>query len=412
MKLAASEAKRDFEALLVQAWNGEASKPELEFRGSQGNRVPVYVSLRKMRSEDAALSMVVADLTERKKREELIAAGKLATSILESAAEAIAVCAEDGKIIHANQALEELCNCNPLFQSFAVALPLQDGDGAANNSISDALSGSTIRSREVSLRRSDGQSISLLLTAAPIQSSSGVLGCVVNLTDITERKLAQDKLRRQADLLRLSHDAIIVWRIDGGIESWNLGAERLYGYSEQEALGRVTHELLKTIRQDPLSEVLRKLHEGGNWEGELHHTTKDGREVIVSSRHQLIVGADGAELLLETNRDITGHKRAENELRVSEARFRAFFETAAAGTAEMDMNGRFLQVNHRFCQITGYRPEELLVMRAWDLTHPEDRVAEQKKLEQFLRGTRRFTQPKSATSAKMAASFGYRFPQP
>ena len=64
--------------------------------------------------------------------------------------------------------------------------------------------------------------------------------------DITERKRAEEALRQQADLMRLSFDAIIVWRLDGGIESWNRGAEQFYGYSEQEALGCVTHKLLKT----------------------------------------------------------------------------------------------------------------------------------------------------------------------
>jgi PAS domain S-box-containing protein len=132
------------------------------------------------------------------------------------------------------------------------------------------------------------------------------------------REKAEEALRRQADLLRLSFDAIIVWRIGGGIESWNRGAEQLYGYSESEALGHVAHELLRTIHPVPWSEIEPRLRESGQWEGELRDFTRDGREVIVSARKQLFLGADGIERVLETNRDITERKRAEQALLRSE----------------------------------------------------------------------------------------------
>jgi PAS domain S-box-containing protein len=132
--------------------------------------------------------------------------------------------------------------------------------------------------------------------------------------DISERKRAEEVLRRQADLLRLSFDAIIVWQLDGSIEGWNVGAERLYGFSESEALGRVTHALLRTVHPMPWPEIEAQLRESGHWDGELRHFTKEGREVYVSARKQLIRGADGIERVLETNRDITERKRAEEEL--------------------------------------------------------------------------------------------------
>ncbi len=78
-----------------------------------------------------AICMVVTDLTERKRNDELIAAGRLSTSILESAAEAIAVCDQAGRIVTANQALERLCGSNPLFQPFDLAIPLKVNDGGA-----------------------------------------------------------------------------------------------------------------------------------------------------------------------------------------------------------------------------------------------------------------------------------------
>ena len=109
--------------------------------------------------------------------------------------------------------------------------------------------------------------------------------------DISQNKRAEEMLRRDADLMRLSFDAIVVWRLDSVIESWNRGAEQLYGYSESEAVGQVTHHLLKTIFPAPWPEIEAKLRKFGQWEGELRHTTKDGRQVIVSARKQLIARA-------------------------------------------------------------------------------------------------------------------------
>ncbi len=133
--------------------------------------------------------------------------------------------------------------------------------------------------------------------------------------NIAERKRADEALRTQANLLKQSFDAIILWQFDGVIETWNAGAEKLYGYSEHEAVGCVTHDLLATIFPKPWAEIRAELIEKGIWEGEMRHHTRDGQEVIVSARKQLIRGADGVARVLETNRDITERKQDEQHLR-------------------------------------------------------------------------------------------------
>jgi PAS domain S-box-containing protein len=103
-----------------------------------------------------------------------------------------------------------------------------------------------------------------------------IAGIVANYRDVTDRKKAEEALRQQAKLLRLSYDAIIVWRLNDGIETWSRGAQELYGYTEVEAAGRVTHELLQTVHPVPWAKIEAKLAEGGSWEGELRHRTKAG----------------------------------------------------------------------------------------------------------------------------------------
>ncbi|HYW85905.1 MAG TPA: PAS domain S-box protein, partial [Spirochaetia bacterium] len=125
---------------------------------------------------------------------------------------------------------------------------------------------------------------------------------------------SQEALRRQAELLKLSFDAIIVWQTNGRIESWNRGAEELYGFAESEATNRLIHELLHTEDVAAKLDFEALLRAGGQWEGELRHRTKDGRDVIVSSRLQMGRGFDGRERVLEIDRDITDRIRAQEDL--------------------------------------------------------------------------------------------------
>ena len=129
------------------------------------------------------------------------------------------------------------------------------------------------------------------------------------------QRLTQEALRRQAEMLKLSFDAIIVWRVGGMIESWNRGAEELYGYAEEEALGRGINELLHAPTAAQWQEFEKSLRGAGEWFGEIQHVTKDGREVVVSSRQLVGRGLDGTERVLEIDRDITDEKRVEEALR-------------------------------------------------------------------------------------------------
>ncbi|MBI5615664.1 MAG: PAS domain S-box protein [Gammaproteobacteria bacterium] len=142
---------------------------------------------------------------------------------------------------------------------------------------------------------------------------------LVIMTDIEARHAAEDEVRRQARLLEISHDAIMVWELEGAISYWNRGASATYGYAAEEALGRVSHELLATHFPEDRRGVREALLDSGLWEGILEHHTRDGTTVVAESRMQLVVDADGRRMVFETDRDITLRRRAELELQALNA---------------------------------------------------------------------------------------------
>jgi PAS domain S-box-containing protein len=134
------------------------------------------------------------------------------------------------------------------------------------------------------------------------------------VTDVTERTRTEEILRNQASLLNLTHDAVFVRDMSGEITYWNHGAQELYGWTAEEAIGKVAPELLETVFPMPLTEIMVDLNSRERWEGEFVRKKRDGTRVTVASRWSLQRDARGvATAVLETSDDITLRKRAEEE---------------------------------------------------------------------------------------------------
>jgi PAS domain S-box-containing protein len=181
------------------------------------------------------------------------------------------------------------------------------------------------------------------------------IGTLETNNDITERKRAEEALVRQANLLEQTHDAILVWEFPRTIVFWNRGAEELYGFSRDEAMGRASHELLQTEHRLPTRLFEAVLEREGQWAGELTHTARDGRKILVESRHVLLREADGRRLVLETNRDITERKEAEEAARKAQAelahvaRVTTLGEMAASIAHEVDQPLSGVVINANAC---------------------------------------------------------------
>ncbi|WP_052351948.1 sensor histidine kinase [Deinococcus pimensis] len=157
----------------------------------------------------------------------------------------------------------------------------------------------------------------------PLRDDEGrVIGAAGMATEVTDRRRAERALEEQArtlgeqaELLALANETVILRDPESRVRGWNEAAYRMYGYTGDEARGRVTHDLLRTVFPVSKEAVDLALEREGFWEGELTHRTRDDREVVVLSRQAARRDASGRiGAILEINWDITDRKRAEERL--------------------------------------------------------------------------------------------------
>src|SRR5262249_14813957 len=143
-------------------------------------------------------------------------------------------------------------------------------------------------------RRKDGKLIDVSLTISPIKGPKGeIVGVSKIARDVTKQKQTERRLAEQARLLDLTNDAVIVRDGQDRILYWNRGAEEVYGFRAEEAVGKITHELLRTEHSENFKSIRKRLERDNRWSGEFVHTRKDGKTITVFSRWSLDRDARG-----------------------------------------------------------------------------------------------------------------------
>jgi PAS domain S-box-containing protein len=328
------------ECPMARALRGEKLTPkdlEIVVERPDGERrhvVPAPHVLTDKRGKITGAINCLFDITERKRAE--TAAMRLAAAV-QFSHDAIAAKTLNGIITDWNESAERIFGYKPkeiIGKSVLTLIP-KDRQREEQEILRKIRRGEALDHYETVRRRKDGQLIDVSLTISPIKGAKGeIVGVSKIARDITKQKQTERRLTEQARLLDLTSDAIIVRDHQDRIVYWNRGAEEMYGFPAKEALGKITHELLRTAHPENLEKIRKNLVRDNRWSGELVHTRKDGTKVVVISRWSLDRDAEGMPAsILETNTEITERKRKEQQTTVNLAVTKILSESPALSDA-------------------------------------------------------------------------------
>jgi PAS domain S-box-containing protein len=322
-----------------------------------GREVPIEDSAAPIRDKEGmflGVVLVFHDVTEKRRAQEALRESRqkneFLADILKMASQPFGVGYPDGSLGLVNSAFEQLTGYGGdelRSINWANALTPPEWVPVERQKLEELhRTGKPVRYEKEYIRK-DGSRVPIELLVHLVTDSDGKPQYYYSfLTDITERKMMDDELRKshdelelrvrertaellranqllrdQAALLDLAHDAVFVRGIDETAKFWNNGAVETYGFLKEEALGKTIHELLRTRFPEPLEQIMEHLMRKGRWEGELSHTTSAGKEIVVESRWAEQTDKDGNLVgILEINRDITARKLAEEALKTNMAR--------------------------------------------------------------------------------------------
>jgi PAS domain S-box-containing protein len=201
--------------------------------------------------------------------------------------------------------------------------------------------------------------------------------------ELLERERSQQILQEQAQLLDLAHDTIMTSDLDGTITFWNQGAEKMYGWTKGEAIGRISHDLLRTRFSIPLANIQAELLKHNYWEGELVHINRKGIPITVASRWVLQRDRDNTPLkILEINNNITERKRAEDIYQ----RLAAIVESSDDGIISTTLDGTIVSWNPGAERIYGYSAQDVIGQPVQQLLPPDRKNEEIQIIEQLKYG--------------------------
>lgn len=254
------------------------------------------------------------------------------TATLGSIGEAVIATDKEGRITFLNAVAATLTGWQPQEASNrpigdVLRLINEESGMTADNEVLRVLRDKQILAvaNHVDLVTRDGRELAVEHSAAPILAAKGtVIGVVLILRDVSERRQERIAIAEQAALLELTQNSVFVIDMEGRVQFWSRGAEVMFGYTKAEAAGMIAHDMLSTEFPEPFAEITAQLMRAGHWEGDLIKTAKDGRRVVVSGRWALQRGMRGAPpRVLVVSSDITGRTLGEELVILQREQLRA-----------------------------------------------------------------------------------------
>jgi PAS domain S-box-containing protein len=275
-----------FRALLASSLVEPAAE-EITLRDAAGLPVSTLISMSPNERSDPGISVIVTNLTTQKRNEQIVASERLASSILEQAAEAIVVCDQTGMVIRASRAARRIAAGLTLRQHVLLAFPLSADRDDAEHPALRALEGQLVASVEMALNVPGREPLHVLCTAAPLLSDQEVLGCVMSMTDITSQKQAEAERSQLLAAERAARAAAERARHEAEVSN----------RSKDEFLATVSHEL-----RTPLNSIVgwSRLLSGGSLPEERRQHAVDVIRRNADAQARLV------EDLLDVSRIISG----------------------------------------------------------------------------------------------------------
>ncbi len=195
--------------------------------------------------------------------------------------------------------------------------------------------------------------------------------------DISKQKSDERLLLDQRELLEQTYNAIYIWNLDDGIIYWNKNAETLYGYTSEEMEGKAVYKILHAEFPVSFEQYFESLQKEGFWEGEISQTTKDGKRIVVESRQVIKHRDQKHPIVLETSRDITEQRTANERIRQQAS----LLEKTRDAIIVCDLNHRIIFWNRGAERVYGYPAAEVLSEDICDMICKGDRTIIQTALD-------------------------------
>jgi PAS domain S-box-containing protein len=327
----------------------------------------------------------VRDITERKLAEEALRESKeFSSSLLSDSPNPIHVINPDTSIQYVNPALEKITGYSSAELIGRVIpypwWPEETRDGTERD-FEEALHGG-MRRVEKQFRKKNGEQFWVDITFTAVKHDGKLKHYLSNWTDITERKRAEEEIRKLSQLQQRVLDNANVW-IDvldekANVVLWNKAAEEISGYSAEEVIGHgkiwkwlyPDEEYQREITAKPAAIIEREAVE----DFETTIRTKDGQTRVISWNSRNLVDEDGTPTgSVALGRDVTERKEAEKALRESEEKHRTTFESTGTAMIIVEEDTTISLANHQFETLSGYSKQEIEGKKHWtEFVHQED----------------------------------------
>ena len=329
---------------------------ELSGRRQDGTEFPINISMSHIDTGDVLL--VITEAHEVTHQQQAVRSAGLTEAIVEYSADAIIGTTLEGTITSWNPAAERMFDYSSpeiIGRSIGLLTP-QDQAGETTAVVTEIAAGRHVGHLETERVRRDGSVIPVSVTIAPIRDTDGeIVGASVICRDVTEQRKATEVSQRMAAIVEYSDDAIVSSDLDEAITTWNPAAEKMFGYSREEIIGRSAALLVPEDRVDELNAIGAKVRAGQaveHWQ--TTRVRKDGTVFPVSLTISPIRDENGALIGVSTiGRDVT-------ELEQAALYARSLIEATPDPLVTISPEGAITDVNRATIRVTGVPRDKLI----------------------------------------------------